>query len=878
MPDRLRSTLGKTELSQHCIKLIDISVTTLKDGHFDVAATATATADEPRSPLDSSLYEAQTELLRVLGNLCIDDDVNRTALLEEKGWKSIVDLLAMILEHSNGRAPTFSMQVLTLLRSATGALLNMQLDHSETRLAMRRDISAVRTLLALATSQAVYVPGEWIEEKLLRDRVPGGWQGAGAVDVKPESEEEEEMKVMTKMGASIVTWAWRILQDICTSEEQDNKGSPDAETTDDAATTAGHGQSHGHGHGQDPQDRVDTPSTRQGSDSDSEKPIEALVAAGAAHLLYLPLLSFLPSAAELGQEAKTGDEPESDLTARWYADDVSDLIDYDIDIVQLASELMESAALDSTSFREEALSSKSHPRLTSSDDRRMRTGRSPARWNCALEAMMAILDEAEPPREWSTESLSSGHSGPPPPSEPESAQEASSTFLRTKAAMARAIVAVSGEDANMAKLFGKGEQGGKSWFIETLKRWMARNVSERDDLVSTAMLSMGNLARTDDHCLALVQDHGLVPPLTQLITPDADIKVAHGVVSLLKNLSIPAANKVVIGSENKAVTLVAPYLGPAKDHVQPLQFATVGLLKHLCSGCTENSLKFVAESTTGSKDSVLDSLLDLVQRTDDVPTKMEGTRILVNAIKTLWSSKEDARSSITAHTKLRARSRLVSAGVAGALCEMVRNSPKYPVLVNEGIMSLALLGSEGSKGSRLVARALLADPTEGVLDDEPEALASGEQGAVASSPAKSLTSPATTQGRKPPSRRPTNDSLASKSSQPPPPPPYCADMVSNVLARRDARMPPQFASNACSLIYGLVEAGKRSSTSSTSTSAATTTAAAVASGRDQDDPLRKLLSVLRPSLIHLADQGPQESLESAQRALKAVDGALSSRV
>lgn len=829
----------------------------------------TLTDESSRSPLDSSLYEAQTELMRVLGNLCIDDDTNRSMLLEAKGWKSIINLLATILQQSGIRTPTFSMQVLTLLRSATGALLNMQLDHSETRAAMRRDVDTVRTLLNLATCESVYVTGEWFEEKLLVDRLSGPRSN---VDVKPESEEEEAMKVMTKMGASITAWAWRILQDVCTNEETEKQ---------DPASVEAPGTPPAGGAGQGPESQAQRaatpPSTRQSSDSEGEKAIEALVTAGAARMLHLPLLSFLPPSAPPSSSSADAtsqelEEHETDLTARWYADDVSDLIDSDIDIAQLASELLESAALDSATFRQAALAPlDAAGQRPQSYARRQRTGRSPARWQSALEAIMAILEEAQPPREWSTESLSSGHSGPPPPSEPEAAQEATSTFARTKAAMARAIVAISGEDSNMAKLFGTDEEGqrGKSWFIETIKRWMGSDVSQRDDLVSTAMLSMGNLARTDEHCLALVQEHGMVPSLTQLVKADADIKVAHGVVSLLKNLSIPTANKLIIGSENRAVTLVAPYLGSAKDHVQPLQFATVGLLKHLCTGCTQNALALVTEPTADGQESVLDLLLGLVQRTDDVPTKMEGTRVLVNAIKTLWSSKDTGFNGLSS-TKLGARSQLVSASVASALCEMVRNSPKYPVLVNEGIMSLALLGSEGSRGARLVARALLADPAAGALSDEDEPsrgqTVGSDRATLSSSPSQTLASgDSAAPGRKLPSRKPTNDSLASKSSQPPPPPPCCADMVSNVLARRDARMPPQFASNACSLLFGLVEADKRSSTSPASASAST---------RDQDDPLRKLVTMLRPGLIHLAEEGPQESLESAQRALKAVDEVL----
>lgn len=336
---------------------------------------------------------------------------------------------------------------------------------------------------------------------------------------------------------------------------------------------------------------------------------------------------------------------------------------------------------------------------------------------------------------------------------------------------------------------------------------------------------------TDSHCLALVHDHDLVSALTALLTPSADIKVAHGVVCLLKNLSIPANNKLVIGNKYKTVSLLSPYLAPEMDKVQPLQFATVGLLKHLCAGCAENAIDAVSNGNT------LDVLLQLLHRTEDVPTRMEGTRVLVNITKTLWST-----STLDA-TRVQARSKLVSEPVAMALAEMVRSSPKYPVLVNEGILALTLIASEQEKnGARLVASALLSDPAM----EELQSLMQGSESATEASDAKETL--AVKERR--PSRKTTLDSLASQSSQPLPPPRTSADMIANVLARRDARMPPQYASNACVFVQTLIDG-------STSNKIHT-----------KDDPVRSLLQTWADALTRLSDVGPQETIAVAKRSLQ----------
>lgn len=386
--ERLRTVLGQAPLSEECIGI-------LKYSKGETESTA--------------LREAQIELLRTLANLCIDHGDNRSVLLQHEGPQAIIGLSQSILA---SKETSFSSTTITLLRTATGALLNMQLDHHQTRLALRQDPLAVETLLQMATDERIYFLGQW-------------YSAAGS------SVQDGKKKVSS--GASTAAWSWRIVQDLCVNDAKEREeGSMEGE---------------------------------KGEDEEGDKAVESLVAVGAnkvGQYLVRPLLPFIAKG--------------SDPTARgpWDADDVSDLMESDMDVVQITTELLEACSLDSKQFRQASLSSSTSKAYQS-----------------MLDFLMQFLDRAMLPRAWSVDREENNDSLPPTPSDKESAKEIHRHFERAKAAIAKAIVLIAGEDENMATLFEAKE----NWFMDTLKDWMSRDVKERDDLVSTAMLAMGNLAR-----------------------------------------------------------------------------------------------------------------------------------------------------------------------------------------------------------------------------------------------------------------------------------------------------------------------------------------------------------------------------------------------
>lgn len=94
----------------------------------------------------------------------------------------------------------------------------------------------------------------------------------------------------------------------------------------------------------------------------------------------------------------------------------------------------------------------------------------------------------------------------------------------------------------------------------------------------------------------------------------------------------------------------------------------------------------------------LSQILALVRRSDTVAIKSEGTRVVVNVIKSLWSANgasSDAKEQQRLEVAL--KSVLIPAS-AEVLASLVDRSMKYPLLVNEGVVSLSLLSTRDVGG------------------------------------------------------------------------------------------------------------------------------------------------------------------------------------
>jgi hypothetical protein len=121
----------------------------------------------------------------------------------------------------------------------------------------------------------------------------------------------------------------------------------------------------------------------------------------------------------------------------------------------------------------------------------------------------------------------------------------------------------------------------------------------------------------------------------------------------------------------------------------------------------ENTFALVLPSTAGDQTS-LQQILALGLRSDSVRVKSEGTRVLVNVIKSLWGSEPPSTPAATTlinstleerqRKRAEAKREVIVPACAEALARLIGRSGKYPILVNEGVVALSLLSMQKQGG------------------------------------------------------------------------------------------------------------------------------------------------------------------------------------
>jgi len=260
--------------------------------------------------------------------------------------------------------------------------------------------------------------------------------------------------------------------------------------------------------------------------------------------------------------------------------------------------------------------------------------------------------------------------------------------------------------------------------------------------------------------------HSLASFLTarHLLSPSTDIKVKHGVIGLLKHLAQSCAQSAVIhdallrAEVVKHVSRSGVWDEKTDEMADIVQVGAIGIVKYMCNANVENTFALVLP-TTGEEPvhpTGLSLIMALVKRTKSTPVRSEGTRVLVNVIKSLWSNDPAASPADAAKTatlqginsadvlaenqrkRQESMQTVLTPECALALANLVGRSAKYPLLVNEGVVALSLL-STLKTGAPLVLTAILTPiPIDSPLPEPPSAppSASGEltSGSDVSSP------------------------------------------------------------------------------------------------------------------------------------------------
>ncbi|KAJ6502596.1 hypothetical protein C8R45DRAFT_977130 [Mycena sanguinolenta] len=370
-------------------------------------------------------------------------------------------------------------------------------------------------------------------------------------------------------------------------------------------------------------------------------------------------------------------------------------------------------------------------------------------------------------------------------------------FDNCKAALIKSVVEVAGEERNEDVLWDDSEAnkpGGEfvCRMVHLIKQYVSDmdqstpgaevrkdSLAGRDDLVICASLSLGNLARREKNSTVLLSaPHSLASFLTSrhLLSPSTDIKVKHGVIGLLKHLAQSCAQSAVIhdallrAEVVKHVSRSGVWDEKTDEMADIVQVSAIGIVKYMCNANVENTFALVLPTT--GEDSVhptgISLIMALVKRTKSTPVRSEGTRVLVNVIKSLWSNDPNASPSdatmtaalqginsadvLAENQRKRHESMqvILTAECALALAHLVGRSAKYPLLVNEGVVALSLI-STLKTGAPLALTAILTPiPFDSPMPEPPSATPSSSSeltsGSDVSSPV--VTTPST-RGRLP---------------------------------------------------------------------------------------------------------------------------------
>lgn len=96
----------------------------------------------------------------------------------------------------------------------------------------------------------------------------------------------------------------------------------------------------------------------------------------------------------------------------------------------------------------------------------------------------------------------------------------------------------------------------------------------------------------------------------------------------------------------------------------------------------------------------LSQILALIKRSDSISIKSEGSRVLVNLVKSLWFSERILGPSDERQKKKdQCISILLTPECATTLTALIARSNRYPILVNEGIVAISLLSTHKLGGT-----------------------------------------------------------------------------------------------------------------------------------------------------------------------------------
>ncbi|KAI0969480.1 armadillo-type protein [Xylaria arbuscula] len=310
--------------------------------------------------------------------------------------------------------------------------------------------------------------------------------------------------------------------------------------------------------------------------------------------------------------------------------------------------------------------------------------------------------------------------------------------------------------------------------VQILQTWISK---AHIPLQSAACLTLGNIARSDEKCIHLVQQRGIHKPLIATLSDpsNTDAGLMHSILSFLKNLAIPAANKPVLGGAGLLETEALPRIWDLDAQTQ-VQFDAVSLTRLLLVGCAAN-VRHICAPDPNPEAAVsrtkLQLLISLNARSDQEPTQMETARALTTVCRVVHSPRNQSNQSIpktpedepsTATDSSLAIPSLKTfykahSAITDAMLRLLAQT-KFPALRSEILFVFALM-ARSEEGADAVARAVSRDEVGGVIT---EIITTESSEPPSSSAPSSQAQPVRTSSTSTPSFTPASTSSSSPSS------------------------------------------------------------------------------------------------------------------
>ncbi|KAM5140457.1 rap1 GTPase-GDP dissociation stimulator 1-A-like [Mantella aurantiaca] len=221
------------------------------------------------------------------------------------------------------------------------------------------------------------------------------------------------------------------------------------------------------------------------------------------------------------------------------------------------------------------------------------------------------------------------------------------------------IVSLLLGDESMQKLFDNGS----GVVYQNIQFWLT---SQHTLLQMTGALAIANFARNDSNCMRMVQ-LGVVHQLLDLLeqhVENGDVAVQHAALSALRNLAIPAMNKVKMLEEGVADRIQMLL----RSEMPPVQFKLLGTLRMLTDGQADTA------RILGQDPKLLARLVQWCEVKDHIGVRGEANRLLASLLR--HSKSQDVVQAIQ---KAKGVKHLIS-----------MTTSEHAIMQNEALIALAI--------------------------------------------------------------------------------------------------------------------------------------------------------------------------------------------